>query len=149
MRSQKGIAPVVQRGTAKSVSRTDDAIASITGVMRRVWRRLFGRCGKAACWWGATVGAMPHVLHLAGPLAGTAFVTGAGGTLLFAGIGLVVAIPLLWHEYRHTGGWRTPVLFLAASAALFMVSTFVLGDLFRNDAAVHPGPTDADPHPQH
>ncbi len=149
MRSQEGIAPVVQRGNAKSVSRTDDAIASITGVMRRVWRRLFGRCGKAACWWGATVGAMPHVLHLAAPLAGTAFVTGAGGTLLFAGIGLVVAIPLLWHEYRHTGGWRTPVLFLAASAALFMVSTFVLDDLLRNDAAVHPGPTDADPHPQH
>ena len=126
-----------------------DAIASISGIMRRSWRRLFGRCGKAACWWCATMGALPHVLHLAGPLAGTAFVTGAGGTLLSAGIGLVVAIPLLWYEYRHTGGWRAPVLFLAASAALFMLSTFVLGDLLRSFSSEQPRPVGIDPHLQH
>jgi len=118
-----------------------DPIDAIPAVMSRIWSRLFGRCGKAACWWGATAGALPHLLHFMGPLAGTAFVTGAEGTLLSAGIGLVVAMPLLWYEYRHTGGWRAPVLFLAASAALFMVSTFVLGDLLRSDAV--------DAHPEH
>lgn len=135
--------------TTALTGETGDAIASIPGVMRRVWRRLFGRCGKAACWWGATAGALPHVLHFMGPLAGTAFVTGGGGTLLFAGIGLVVATPLLWYEYRHTGGWRAPVLFLAASAALFMLSTFVLGDLLRSFSPEQPGPAGMDPHLQH
>ncbi|HEX6301207.1 MAG TPA: hypothetical protein VF148_12140 [Acidimicrobiia bacterium] len=144
-----GVPAHVYTVTAALTAETDDAIDVIPGVMHRVWRRLFGRCGKAACWWGAAAGALPHALHLVGPLAGTAFVAGAGGTLLSAGIGLVVAIPLLWHEYRHTGGWRAPVLFLAASAALFMVSTFVLGDLLRSDAAEQPRPIDVDPHPQH
>lgn len=95
------------------------------------------------------MGALPHALHLMGPLAGTVFVSGVEGTLLSAGIGLVVVTPLLWYEYRHTGGWRAPVVFLAASVALFMVSTFVLGDLLRSHAAEQPGPIDVDPHPQH
>lgn len=143
-----GVPAQVQTVTTTFTSETDDAIASRPGVMRRLWRRLFGRCGKAACWWGATAGALPHALHLVGPLAGTAFLSGAKGILLSAGIGLVVVAPLLWHEYRHTGGWRAPVLFLAASAAMFIVSTLVLGDLLRSPGE-QPGPIDVDPHPQH
>lgn len=45
-----------------------------------------------------TAGAFPHVLHFMLPLAGMAYVTGVGGTLLSAGIGLVVAMPLLWYD---------------------------------------------------
>lgn len=120
------------------------------GIVSRVWTRLFGRCGSAACWWGAIAGALPHVLHHAGPLAGAALVTGAGGTLLFAGVGFAATMPLLWHEHRRTQGWRTPVLVLAASAILFTVSTLTVGRLLGGDEAPEPpGPTDSsevDPH---
>lgn len=67
---------------------------------------------KSPVLWGATVVAMPQ-RHLAGPLAGTAFVTGAGGTLLFAGVGFVVAIPLFGAStdtrgagVRPSSSWR-------------------------------------------
>lgn len=134
--------------TTVRLGETDDRNASIRGVVRRVWKRLFGGCGKVACWVGATAGALPHVLHLLGPLAGTAFVSGADGTLLSAGMGLAVVMPLLLYEYRHTGGWRAPFLFLVASAAMFMVSTLFLGDLLGSNAAEQP-PIDVDQHPQH
>ena len=45
--------------------------------------------------WGGLIGLLPHVLHHVGPLAGAAILAGAGGTLLFAAIGFVAAIPFL------------------------------------------------------
>ena len=53
------------------------------------WRMAVG--GAAV----AIVGAAPHVLHHAGPLAGAALFAGLGGSLLFGAIGFVVAIPFL------------------------------------------------------
>lgn len=73
------------------------------------------------------LGVAPHVLHHAGPLAGAALFAGVGGTLLFGALGLVAAIPMLLRMRRHTGGWRAPTAALAVFAALFSVSSFVVG----------------------
>ncbi len=37
----------------------------------------------------ALLGAAPHLMHLAGPLAGAALFTGLGGTVLFGALGLL------------------------------------------------------------
>src|SRR5215217_683503 len=43
----------------------------------------------------AVLGAAPHVLHHAGPLAGAALLAGVSGRVLFGALGLLLAIPLL------------------------------------------------------
>lgn len=73
------------------------------------------------------LGLMPHLLHHAGPLAGAALFAGVGGSLLFGALGFVVAIPFLVRMRRRHGSWRLPVAALALFAALFAVSTFVVG----------------------
>ena len=86
---------------------------------RRVWLAL-----SAA--WAAFTGLLPHVLHHAGPLAGTALFAGVGGSLLFFAIGLVVAIPFLRRIHRRFGTWRAPAIALALFAIVFSISTFVI-----------------------
>ena len=56
----------------------------------------------------ALLGAAPHVLHHAGPLAGAALFAGVGGTLLFGALGLAAATPLLLRMRRRSGSWRRP-----------------------------------------
>ena len=73
------------------------------------------------------LGVAPHVLHHVGPLAGAALFAGVGGTLLFGAVGLVAAIPMLLRMRRRTGGWRAPAAALVLFAALFSLSTFVVG----------------------
>lgn len=90
----------------------------------RLWAR--ARTGLLAIWAGVT-GAAPHVLHHVGPLAGTAVVAGAGGRVAFGAAGFVATIPMLRRLRRRTGGWRAPALALAAFAAIFTFSTFVIG----------------------
>ncbi|MEO8688358.1 MAG: hypothetical protein ABI611_09065 [Solirubrobacteraceae bacterium] len=69
----------------------------------------------------------PHVLHHAGPLAGAALLAGTGGALLFGAIGLVAAVPFLVRVHRRCGNWRVPGALLALFAAVFSISTFVIG----------------------
>jgi hypothetical protein len=76
---------------------------------------------------GGAVGLAPHMLHHIGLLAGTAVVAGSGGTALFAVVGLVASVPLLLRLHRRFGNWRVPALALAVSAALFLLSAFVIG----------------------
>jgi len=45
--------------------------------------------------WGGFIGLLPHVLHHVGPLAGAALLAGTEGTILFATIGFVAAVPFL------------------------------------------------------
>jgi hypothetical protein len=79
------------------------------------------------------------MLHAVGPLAGTALVAGLGGTLLFGMLGLLAMVPLLWRERRRTNGWRSPVLVLVASVAVFALSAFVISPtLMADDAAQVP-----------
>lgn len=94
----------------------------------RLYRRASRRAwaGLVAAW-GAVIGLLPHVLHHVGPLAGAALVAGAGGTLLFAAVGFIAGIPFLLRLYRLFHTWRAPLLALAIFAAMFSLSSFVIG----------------------
>ena len=83
--------------------------------------------------WAAALGALPHVLHHVGPLAGAALLGGATGSLLFAAVGFLAATPFLRRVHRRTGGWRLPLALLAAMAVAFTVSTLVVGPAISSD----------------
>ena len=83
--------------------------------------------------WGAFIGLLPHVLHHVGPLAGAALLAGAGGTALFAAIGLVAAIPFLLRLYRRFRTWRAPAIALAVFAVMFSLSSFVIAPAITGD----------------
>lgn len=75
----------------------------------------------------AVLGVLPHVLHHAGPLAGAAIFAGVGGSLLFGALGLLAAVPMLLRMRRRCGSWRRPLAMLGLFAAIFSISTFVIG----------------------
>ena len=77
--------------------------------------------------WGAFIGALPHVLHHVGPLAGAAVLAGASGRVLFAAIALAVSIPFLRRIYRRFRTWIAPAVALGLMAAAFSLSSFVIG----------------------
>lgn len=77
--------------------------------------------------WGVITGLAPHVLHHVGPLAGAALLAGAAGTLLFAAVGFVAAIPFLLRLHRRFATWKAPAIALAVFAAMFSLSSFVIG----------------------
>jgi hypothetical protein len=111
---------------------------------RRAWAGLVAT-------WGAFIGLAPHVLHHVGPLAGAALLAGTGGTLLFAAIGLVAAIPFLLRLYRRFRTWRAPAIALAVFAAMFSLSSFVLGPEITggDDPAPKPGSEQPAGHAEH
>ncbi len=78
---------------------------------------------------GGLVGAAPHVLHQVGLVAGASLLAGTAGTLLFGALGLLAAIPVLVKVRRRTGGWLLPGASLALFAAVFALSSLVLGPL--------------------
>ena len=91
-------------------------------------RSVLGRAWSAVlALWGGFIGLLPHVLHHVGPLAGAALLAGAGGTALFAAIGFVASIPFLLRVRRKFGTWRAPAIALAIFAAMFSLSSFVIG----------------------
>ena len=89
----------------------------------------------------AILGLLPHVLHHVGPLAGAALFAGAGGSLLFGVIGLLLSVPFLLRVRRRCGNWRVPAALLATFAAMFSLSTFVVGPLIRGDDDGRPAPS--------
>lgn len=95
--------------------------------------------------WGGFVGLLPHVLHHVGPLAGAALLAGTGGTVLFAAIGFVAAIPFLLRLRRRFRSWRAPALALAVFAVMFSLSSFVIGPAISGEEAEVP----AEEHEQH
>jgi hypothetical protein len=117
-----------------------------TLVARRGW---LGRVwGAVIAVWGAFTGVLPHVLHHVGPLAGTALVTGAGGRLLFGGVGLVASIPFLIRLRRRFDNWAAPTVAVVVFAAVFALSTFIVGPWISGDAATvdSPAPPAVDAH---
>jgi hypothetical protein len=81
------------------------------------------------------------VLHHVGPLAGAALLAGTGGRLLFAGITLIVSIPFLLRIHRRFKSWLAPLIALAAMAAMFALSSFVIGPLITgNESGSTPQP---------
>jgi hypothetical protein len=90
--------------------------------------------------WGGFIGLLPHVLHHVGPLAGAALLAGAGGTALFAAIGFVASIPFLLRVRRRFGNWRAPAIALAIFAAMFSLSSFVIGPAITGGDDPEPQP---------
>ena len=107
--------------------------------------------GVAVAVWGGFTGLVPHVLHHVGPLAGAALLAGAGGQVLFAAIGFVAAVPLLLRLHRRFGNWRAPALALAVFAAMFAVSSLVIGPAISGggDAKTPPGVESPGGHASH
>ena len=96
---------------------------------------------KLAAVGAAVLGAAPHGLHRAGPLAGAALLAGVGGTLLFGALGLLLAIPMLRRLHRRHNSWAVPGGVLALMAAVFTFSSFVVGRALTNSRGGSTTPT--------
>lgn len=75
----------------------------------------------------AISGIAPHVLHHVGPLAGTALLAGAGGTLLFGVAGFALSIPMLLRLRRRFGTWAAPAVASVIFTGVYLVSALVVG----------------------
>jgi len=123
-------------------------VAEVALPRRRLAARLWS--GVLAAW-GGFIGLVPHVLHHVGPLAGAALLAGAGGTVLFAAIGFLAAIPFLLRLYQRFRTWRAPAIALAVFAAMFSLSSFVVGPAISggDETPARPGIEQQDGHEQH
>ena len=83
--------------------------------------------------WGAVAGIAPHVLHHVGPLAGAAILAGTGGRVLFFGVGLAAATPMLVRLYRRFRTWIAPAIAVAVFAVTYTVSSLFIGPLISGD----------------
>ncbi|MHB1242061.1 MAG: hypothetical protein ACYC1P_01450 [Gaiellaceae bacterium] len=118
------VAPAVERPPIVSQRRS---------VLARAWSVVLAV-------WGGFIGLLPHVLHHVGPLAGAALLAGAAGRLLFAAIGFVAAIPFLLRLHRRFRTWRAPAIALAIFAAMFSLSSFVIGPAISGGDEPDPQP---------
>lgn len=103
------------------------------------WRSIRDALGAVV---GAALGLLPHLLHHVSLFAGALVITGAAGNLLFGALGLLLSVPLLRRLHRRFDTWKAPTLALAAFAAMFSLSAFVIGP-----ALTGAGPTET-PIPQ-
>lgn len=113
--------------------------------VRALWNALVGGIG-------VVMGILPHVLHHVTFLAGTALVAGSGGTALFGALGLLASAPFLLRLRRRFGTWRAPAIGLLIFAAMFSLSTFVIGPAISGsgDAGdAKPGPVPSEGHTTH
>ena len=108
---------------------------------RPTWRgRLNSLWNALVAGIGLVMGIVPHVLHHVGLLAGTALVAGSGGTALFGVLGLLASIPLLLRLRRRFNTWRAPAIGVLIFAAMFSVSTFVIGPAISGSGDANPAP---------
>jgi hypothetical protein len=99
----------------------------------------------------AVSGIAPHVLHHVGPLAGTALIAGAGGTILFGFAGFALSVPMLLRLRRRFDSWIAPMVASAIFVAVFLFSSLVVGPAITgSDAGAEPAatpvPSDHDDH---
>lgn len=95
---------------------------------------------------GAAMGLAPHLLHHVGLLAGTALLAGVAGTVLFGVLGLAAMLPMLLRLRRRFSNWWAPGIVLAVFAAMFAVSTLLIGPALRTDIGPNePGPAPSAP----
>jgi hypothetical protein len=109
---------------------TEQATATQPGAAR--WR-----LGAAL---GTVAGLAPHLLHHAGLLAGMALLAGIGGTVLFGALGLAAMVPMLLRLRRRFGTWWAPALAVAGFAAMFAISTLLIGPALRGTPDDRPEP---------
>ena len=101
-----------------------------SGGRRPLRKRLLAGIAAVAA---AALGAAPHVLHHAGPLAGAALLGGVAGSLLFGALGFALMVPWLLRLRRRSGGWRLPTATLGLFVAAFLVSTLLVGPALSDD----------------
>jgi len=80
---------------------------------------------------GLAMGLLPHVLHHAGLLVGTALIAGSVGTALFGALGFLASIPMLLRLRRPFGTWKAPAFGLFIFVLMFLLSTLILGPAMR------------------
>ncbi|HEU5155593.1 MAG TPA: hypothetical protein VFU43_01255 [Streptosporangiaceae bacterium] len=102
------------------------SFAGRTRPLRALWNTIVGVIAML-------VGLAPHVLHHIGLVAGTALIAGAGGTALFAVIGLAASVPLLVRLRRRFHSWWAPAIGLGLFAVMFSISAFVIGPAINGD----------------
>ena len=88
-----------------------------------------GEAGTLSAMGGAVAAALPHVLHHAGLIAGTAVLSGLAGGIVFGLLGLAAMTPLLMRLHRRTGSWRLPAVALAAFVAMFAITSAFMGTM--------------------
>jgi hypothetical protein len=122
----------------------------------RTWRdRLRALWNGLVAAIGLLVGLLPHVLHHVTFLAGTALVAGSGGTALFGALGFVASVPFLLRLRRRFGTWRAPAIGLLIFAAMFSLSTLVIGPAISGGGSGGsggggtPGPVPSVEHTEH
>jgi hypothetical protein len=99
---------------------------------------------------GAILGVAPHVLHHVGLIAGSALITGAGGSALFYALGLLLSVPMLRRLYRRFHSWRAPAIALTVFSAVFALSNLVVGPVLSGDeGGPAPAQQPADEHSGH
>lgn len=94
---------------------------------------------------GTVMGLVPHVLHHVGLFAGAAVVTGVGGNLLFAVVGLLLSVPLLRRLHRRFGTWKAPAIAVGVFAATFAVSALLIGPAISGSSPAAPPGRPGDP----
>lgn len=105
---------------------------AIAGIAARAARTLAtGASGTVA----AISGIAPHVLHHVGPLAGTALLAGAGGTVLFGLAGFALSIPMLLRLRRRFGSWAAPAVASAIFVGVYLFSALVVGPAITAEPA--------------
>ncbi len=90
-------------------------------------------------------GVAPHVLHHVGPLAGSALIAGATGTVLFGVVGLVLSIPMLLRLRHRFGSWLAPAIAGGIFTAVYLISSFAIGPMLLgtgNAAPSHAVPSE-------
>ena len=85
-------------------------------------------------------GIAPHVLHHVGPLAGTALLAGAGGTVLFGIAGFALSIPMLLRLRRRFGSWAAPAIASAIFTGVYLFSALVVGPALTAEPAAVESP---------
>jgi Mn2+/Fe2+ NRAMP family transporter len=118
----------------------DIGLASGDGVSRASSGRLRALWNAVIAGIAVVMGILPHVLHHIGLLAGTALIAGAGGTALFAVLGLAASVPFLVKLYRRFGTWLAPAVALAVFTVMFAVSAFIIGPAINGADGTAPAP---------
>jgi hypothetical protein len=96
---------------------------------------------------GAFMGAVPHVLHHVGLLAGAALVTGGAGNAALFVVGLLLSVPLLLRLRRRFRTWMALAVAVVVFAGMFTLSALVIGPAVTGSTDIGGGETSPAPTP--
>lgn len=108
------------------------------GDVRSAWAGVRDTTGAIL---GAALGLLPHLMHHVSLFAGAVVIGGAAGNLALGAVGLLLSVPLLRRLHRRFDTWTAPALALAAFAAMFSLSAFVIGPTLSGGDVAAPSST--------